>query len=135
MGLKLNDLGAIELLGMEFHAYHGCLEKEKKEGNTFIVDFLGHTNIKKAAKSDSLENTRDYAKIYEIISREMAKPSNLLEAVAGRIVDSLAREVGFFTFLQVRIAKKNPPVNGVCAWSRVTASYGQDLVSDELKND
>ena len=47
MGLKINDLGAIELLGMEFHANHGCLEEEKTNGNTFIVDFLGHTGIRK----------------------------------------------------------------------------------------
>ena len=134
MGLKINDLGAIELLGMEFHANHGCLEEEKTNGNTFIVDFLGHTGIRKAAKSDSLEHTIDYSRIYEIIAREMAKPSDLLEAVAGRIVDCLAREAGDFTFIQVRIAKKNPPVGGICAWSRVTASYGEDLAPDELKN-
>lgn len=134
MGLKLNSLGAIELIGMEFHAHHGCLKEEKTEGNTFIVDFLGHTGIRKAAKSDSLEDTIDYSRIYGIIAREMEKPSDLLEAVAGRIVDSLAREAGDLVFIQVRVAKKNPPVGGKCAWSRVTASYGEDLAPDELKN-
>ncbi len=134
MRLKINDLGAIELLGMEFHSYHGCLEREKTEGNTFVVDFLGHINIKRAGASDDLEKTIDYSAVYDIIAREMAKPSDLLENVAGRIVDCLAREFGEMLFIQVRVAKKNPPVGGICAWSRVTASYGEDLAPDELKN-
>lgn len=39
--------GIIELEGMEFHAYHGCLEKERREGNTFIVDFHAETELKR----------------------------------------------------------------------------------------
>lgn len=49
--LKMNPLGAIELTGMEFHAYHGCLESERTEGNTFIVDFLGHAEIRMRRKA------------------------------------------------------------------------------------
>ena len=49
--------GIIELDGMEFHAYHGCLEKERREGNTFVVDFHAETELKKAVKSDDLGKT------------------------------------------------------------------------------
>ena len=132
--LKMNPLGAIELTGMEFHAYHGCLKSERTEGNTFIVDFLGHAAIKDAAQSDSLDKTQDYAKVYRIIQREMEKPSNLLEAVAGRIVDAIARETEDFVFIQIRVAKKNPPVGGACGWSRVTASWGDDLSAGDLSS-
>ena len=121
--LKMNPLGAIELTGMEFHAYHGCLESERTEGNTFD-----------AAQSDSLDKTQDYAKVYRIIQREMEKPSNLLEAVAGRIVDAIARETEDFVFIQVRVAKKNPPVGGACGWSRVTASWCDDLSAGDLSS-
>ena len=88
MGLRIDSTGTIELIGMEFHSFHGCLESEKKEGNTFLVDFCGKTSIRKAAKSDNLEDTPDYSEIYRIIASEMEKPSNLLENVAGRIVDT-----------------------------------------------
>ncbi len=119
----------IELTGMEFHAFHGCLEQERKEGNTFVVDFRGKRDGKKAAKTDDLKNTADYSKIYEIVAAEMAKPSNLLENVAARIVDAIM-EVDFgFWFVQVRVSKKNPPVGGVCAWSRVTATSGSSVKS------
>lgn len=52
--------GIIELEGMEFHAFHGCLEKERREGNTFLVDFHAETELKKAVKTDDLRETADY---------------------------------------------------------------------------
>ena len=119
--------GIIELDGMEFHAYHGCLEKERKEGNTFLVDFHAETELKKAVKSDDLKDTIDYGRIYDIVAEQMAVPSNLLENVAGRIVDAIRKEFKEILFLKIRVSKKNPPVNGVCAWSRVTVMYGEPI--------
>ena len=125
--MLIDNDGTIELVGMEFHAYHGCLEHERSEGNTFKVDFRGTMRIRKAAQSDSLSDTTDYGKIYEIIAEEMSKPSNLLENVAARIVEAVvAANLGFW-FIQVRVSKKNPPVGGKCDWSRVTATYGGTL--------
>lgn len=122
----------IELVGMEFHAFHGCMEKERREGNTFVVDFRGKADLKKAARTDDLENTVDYSKIYDIVAAEMAKPSNLLENVAGRIVDAIGRSDMKFWFVQVRVSKKNPPVGGTCSWSRVTATSGADLLKGSV---
>ncbi|MBR5661106.1 MAG: dihydroneopterin aldolase [Bacteroidales bacterium] len=124
----------IELTGMEFHAFHGCLVQERKEGNTFIVDFRGKITGKKAAKSDDLKDTVDYSKIYEIVAAQMAEPSNLLENVAGRIVDAIMAADLKFWFVQVRVSKKNPPVGGTCSWSRVTATCGADLVQEKIND-
>lgn len=119
--------GIIELEGMEFHAYHGCLEKERREGNTFIVDFHAETELEKAVKTDELDKTIDYGRVYDIVAGQMAIPSNLLENVAGRILDAIRKEFDDVLFLKVRVSKKNPPVNGVCAWSRVTVTYGDPI--------
>ena len=119
--------GIIELEGMEFHAYHGCLEKERREGNTFIVDFHAETELEKAVKTDELGKTIDYGRVYDIVAGQMAIPSNLLENVAGRILDAIRKEFDDALFLKVRVSKKNPPVNGVCAWSRVTVMYGEPI--------
>ncbi|HBH09056.1 MAG TPA: dihydroneopterin aldolase [Rikenellaceae bacterium] len=123
----MNYDGIIELEGMEFHAYHGCLEEERREGNTFIVDFHAETELKKAVKTDDLSKTIDYGRVYDIVAEQMAIPSNLLENVAGRILDAIRKEFGDILFLKVRVSKKNPPVNGVCAWSRVTVMYGEPI--------
>ena len=130
--LHMDRDGIIELLGMEFHAFHGCLEKERKEGNTFIVDFAGRRNIRKAAKSDDLEDTADYGKIYRIVASEMGITSNLLENLAGRIVSAIENADLGFWYIQIRVSKKNPPVGGVCSWSRVTATNGSEML---LKSD
>ena len=130
--LHMDRDGIIELLGMEFHAFHGCLEQDRKEGNTFIVDFMGRMNIRKAAKSDNLEDTADYGAIYRIVASEMEKTSNLLENLAGRIVSAIEDAGLGFWYIQVTVSKKNPPVGGACSWSRVTATNGSDML---LKSD
>ena len=62
----------------------------------------------------------------------MEKPSNLLENVAGRIVDAISRAHPKLWFIQVRVSKKNPPVGGACSWSRVTATSGANLDTDSF---
>lgn len=119
----MKKTGVIELEGMEFHAFHGCFEKEKTEGNHFTVDFRGSLDMSAAVASDSLEDTADYGRVYGIVKREMEKPSDLLENVAGRIVSSIENEMPGFLEFSVRVSKRNPPVGGACSWSRITM-YG-----------
>jgi dihydroneopterin aldolase len=119
----VSDLGIIELEGMRFWAHHGCLEKERKDGNLFIVDFKGELDIAKASKSDNLEDTVNYGIVYDIVKQEMATPSNLLEHVAGRIVRAIAEQLPEFACFSVRVSKRMPPVDGPVAWSRVTLNY------------
>lgn len=123
--------GIIELEGMEFHAFHGCFEKERAEGNTFTVDFRGRTDMSAAAASDALEDTADYGILYKIVEREMSRPSSLLENVAGRIAAAIEREMPGFREFSVRVSKKNPPVDGKCLWSRITV-YGGNASEKEI---
>ena len=71
----MEKIGKIELEGMEFKAYHGCLEQEKIRGNSFTVDFQGELDLSAAAASDNLNDTLNYADIYEIVAEEMSKCS------------------------------------------------------------
>lgn len=120
----MDSIGTIELSGMEFHAFHGCFPEERLNGNTFIVDFSGEAPLGKAAESDNLEDTVDYGKLYDLIEAEMAIPSDLLEHVCGRIVEAIASDFPAFVRFKVTVSKKNPPVKGACAWSRVTLTHG-----------
>lgn len=123
--MRISDFGIMELEGMEFHAYHGCLESEKREGNLFTVDFSCEYRMAEAAASDRLEEAIDYGRIYDMIKAEMEIPSNLLENVAARILKALCDEFEFRS-ASVRVSKKNPPVNGICSWSRVTAKTEEE---------
>ena len=117
---KSKHIGTLELEGMQFRAYHGCLEREKIAGNDFVVDFRGELDMTAAAESDKLEDAVNYAHIYNVVAREMNQPSNLLEHVAGRIVKALAAEFPQFESFSVRVSKKRPPVDGIVHWSRIT---------------
>lgn len=115
--------GIIELEEMKFWAFHGCLETERKKGNLFLVDFKGEMDITKASESDHLEDTVNYARIYDIVKAQMEVPSDLLELVAGRIKRAITAEFPEFERFSVRVSKHNPPVNGPVEWSRVTIKY------------
>ena len=116
----MERIGTIELEGMEFKAYHGCLEQEKVRGNSFTVDFKGELDLSAAAESDNLSDTLNYGEIYEIVAEEMSIPSELLENVAGRIMKAIENRYPQLVTFSVRVSKKRPPVDGVAQWSRVT---------------
>ena len=126
--LKHMNTGILELEGMEFRAYHGCLERERVAGNDFVVDFRGEMDMSAAAESDRLEDAVNYALIYDVVEEEMAKPSDLLEHVAGRIVKALKEKFPEFIKFSVRVSKRRPPVNGVVQWSRVTLHSDGQIV-------
>ena len=121
----IDKIGIIELEGMEFHAFHGVLEHEKLEGNLFIVDFKGEVDMSKAAESDQLEDTLNYALIYDAVAKEMKTPSELLEHVAGRIIKAIAADCPQLESFSVRVSKKQPPVAGPVHWSRVTLFHNR----------
>ncbi len=116
----MDKIGIIELEGMEFKGYHGCLEQEKVRGNLFTVDFSGELDLSAAAESDNLSDTLNYGEIYEIVADEMSIPSELLENVAGRIVKAIETRFPELVSFSVRVSKRRPPVDGVAQWSRVT---------------
>ena len=116
----MERIGTIELEGMEFKAYHGCLEHEKVRGNLFTVDFRGELDLSAAAESDCLGDTLNYGEIYDLVAEEMSVPSELLENVAGRIMKSIEKSYPQLIRFSVRVSKKRPPVEGITQWSRVT---------------
>ena len=121
----MEKTGIIELEGMEFKAYHGCLEHEKVNGNTFMVDFRGELDLSAAAESDDLEDTLNYAEIYDLVAAEMIIPSDLIENVAGRIVKSISMHFPQLQSFSVRVSKMRPPVDGEVRWSRVTLFHNK----------
>ena len=125
--MRISDACIIELEGMEFHAYHGCFEQERAEGNLFVVDFKGCYPFKQAAKTDHLDEAVDYGDIYKIVREEMKTPSNLIENVAWRIARAIQEKFPEFQKFTVRVSKKNPPVGGACQWARATVSFPEEI--------
>jgi len=108
----------IRLEDMQFHAYHGVYDEEKQKGNTFLVTVTLDMPETNAVRTDCLDDTVNYQRVYQIVAHEMACPSQLLEHVAGRIRGALQTEWPVAT-AHVLIKKKNPPVGGQVAWATV----------------
>lgn len=109
----------IELNGMEFYSYHGCLPEERRDGNVFSVDLCCEYDFSTASESDRIEDTLDYSVLYDIVAEQMARPSDLLENVAARILKAVHDACPVAGRTRVRVAKKNPPLAGKVAWSAV----------------
>ncbi|MDD6836772.1 MAG: dihydroneopterin aldolase [bacterium] len=102
----------ITLQAMKFYAYHGVLEQERRVGNTFVVDLTLTAPLEKVVQSDQLEDTINYAEVYELTKQEMNIPSQLLEHVAGRICRALRHHFPQIEQIEIRVSKLNPPFGG-----------------------
>ena len=85
----LLSMTVIRLTKMLFYGYHGVDESEQKRGGTFEVDLELKGNLSTSMKSDHLEDTVDYAEIYQTVHDCLTGTRYfLLEALASHIADS-----------------------------------------------
>lgn len=114
----------IELENMSFHARHGCYDLEKVVGNRFLVDVSLEVEAGAAAAGDDLAKSVNYLTVYETVAAQMALPSNILENVAWRIIESLRARFPQIDKATVKVSKLAPPLGGKVEKVSVTLSDG-----------
>lgn len=115
-------MGLILIENMEFYSFHGHFREERIVGNKFLVDLRIETDMTVPSQSDNLKDAVDYQRAYEIVKQQMEIKSYLLENIAGRIIDSLYREMTGITKITVKVSKMNPPMGGKIGSVSVTLS-------------
>lgn len=100
----------INLLGLRFHAFHGVMAQEQLVGNDYLLDVRVRYDLSKAMLSDDVNDTLNYATVYEMIRQEMQIPSCLLEHVAYRIGNRLMTTFPQLESIDIHLTKKNPPM-------------------------
>ena len=100
----------ISLRDARFHARHGVMAQEQAVGADFTVSLRLGYDITKAMLTDDVDDTLNYAEVYEVVKHEMAQPSKLLEHVAGRIVSTLCARFPAITTIDLQLTKVNPPM-------------------------
>jgi dihydroneopterin aldolase len=105
-------MNKIVIEGIKVYAYHGCMEEEGKIGANYIVDVILEIDFAKASQTDDLTETIDYVAVYDIVKKQMAIRSNLIEHVCRRIVIELKKEFPILKKSEVKVSKLNPPMNG-----------------------
>ncbi len=112
-------MGQIALEGMEFFAYHGHFDEEQKIGNKYSIDVTIDTDLSTPANSDSLKDTIDYGKIYQMVHIVMQKKHRLLEHVGHEIIDAIKANFNKIERIEVVVSKYNPPIGGVCNKAKI----------------
>ena len=100
----------IFIQGIRFYAFHGIGTLEKLVGQNFIVDIKIGANIALACTSDNVNDTVNYASVYDIIKEEMERPSQLLEQISKRIAEHLFNSFSIIDTIQLKITKQTPPM-------------------------
>jgi dihydroneopterin aldolase len=97
---------------MTFFAHHGCFDAERVVGTQFCVNLSFDANTAKAELSDDIADTVSYLDVYQVVKAEMQIPSNLLEHVARRILNAVARDFPQTSNHCVEVRKLNPSLGG-----------------------
>lgn len=75
----------IRITGLSVRGFHGVLESERRDGQTFVVDVALHVG---AVASDDLADTVDYAALSSRLAAVVAgEPVDLVETLAARLAD------------------------------------------------
>ena len=100
----------IWLRDVRFRAFHGVLPQERRVGGDFSVTLRVGYDVGTAMQSDEVTDTLNYARLYQVVAREMAVPSRLLEHVAGRITEAVANDFRGVRSIDLWLTKLNPPM-------------------------
>lgn len=104
----------IILEGMEFYAYHGAMPEENRLGQRFVVDLILTLDLEQAGTSDALEDTVNYAAVYDRVKTIIeGEPVKLLETLARRIVGMVIEEFELVCSAEVCLHKPGAPIHGV----------------------
>ena len=109
----------ITLETMRFQAFHGVTTEERIIGGIYLAD-ISYTIDTNAVVTDRLEDTINYATLFDLVKEEMMKPSFLIEHVAGRIMEAIKHRFPHIQATTVKITKLHPPVDGEMASASVT---------------
>lgn len=105
----------LSLVGMRFRGRHGVLPHEKVEAQPFEVDLVLTGDLSRAAESDRLDATVDYAALFDLVRAIVEGRSfDLIEALAGAIATAVlaATEAPVVEAVEVRVRKPEAPIAG-----------------------
>ncbi len=113
----------IRLENLKFFAFHGVLPQENSVGAHYTVNLRLKTDFSKAAETDELADTINYAEVFEATKEEMHIPSKLLEHVAYRIGKRIMNQFPSVEAVDISIYKENPPMGADCGNVGIETSY------------
>jgi dihydroneopterin aldolase len=106
----------IELHGLELFGYHGVLEEEKENGQTFWYDV--ELEVGEWGTTDRLEDAVDYRLVVDAVREVNERRFELLEALAASVAEVLMER---FAVARVKVRVRKRPAGMPVEYSAVTA--------------
>ena len=105
----MEEMLTISLHDLRFFAYHGLYPEERKTGNEFKIDLSVSFPVN-ANNITKLDDTINYAFLYELVSKEMDQPRDLLETFVMELAEKIHQEYSMVRSVNVRIDKLHLPI-------------------------
>jgi dihydroneopterin aldolase len=104
-------MSLLSVRGVRVLGVHGVLDEERGRPQPFEFDLDVHFDMTRAAESDALEDTVDYASVVDAAVGVMkGEHRNLLERLAKLIGDAVLDADHRITRVDVELRKTRPPV-------------------------
>jgi 7,8-dihydroneopterin aldolase/epimerase/oxygenase len=104
-------MARIKVMGLSFHAFHGCHPHEQRTGGVFEVDIIVDGDFSKARASDDVDDAVDYVRLMEIAKDQMTVRCNLIERVAQNIANAVSSVYTNTDRIEVIVRKMSPPLS------------------------
>ncbi len=123
----MEEGGTIILIkDLKLFGHHGVYEREKSEGQPFIIDLEIEADTTDASRSDHLKDTVDYGQVVSRVARIVEEESfNLIEALAEKIAVELLREEKIKK-VSVTVKKPEAPLSRSVEYVGVRLVRGKD---------
>lgn len=111
----------ITLAGIAVYGCHGAMEEERRLGQRFYIDAELSLDLSRAAETDALSDTVNYAEVYEKI-RKIAEgePFRLIEKLAGEIGREILADYPAVSSARITVHKPSAPIPGILSDVAVT---------------
>ena len=106
----------IELAGLELYGYHGVLEDERENGQTFWYDL--ELEVGEWGTNDRIEDAVDYRLVVEVVREVNEQRFELLEALASTVAETVMSR---FALARVKVRVRKRPAGLPVEYSAVTA--------------
>lgn len=121
---------------MVFYGYHGVYPEENRLGQKYIVDLDLRLDLSRAAQSDDVDDTVNYAEIHTVVKAIVeGPPVKLIETLSEKIASALLGTYTSIIKATVSVTKPNPPFDitfdGVTVELRRQRDYNGNIVPVE----
>ena len=110
LGAVIRLLDRVTLRGLRARGHHGVFERERIEGQTFVVDLVLYLDTRPAASGDDLTRTAHYGIVAEEVTAIISgDPVDLVETLAQRIADQCLKHDAVEE-VEVTVHKPDAPI-------------------------